>query len=111
MIVYLGVVLVLQTNIFSTIKYFCSATHHVHPVHGAELEGLVLGVEHHVDHGADLGGEHVGGGVQQNALVQLGLECSERPENDLSSYFSRRKQNNVDQQQPFLCTAMAMSVV
>ena len=43
-IVYLGVVLVLQTNIFSTIKYFCSATHHVDPVHGAELEGLVLGV-------------------------------------------------------------------
>ena len=50
------------------------STHHVDAVDGTELEGLVLGVEHHVDHRADLGGQDVLGGVQQDALLQVALE-------------------------------------
>ena len=54
-------------------------THHIHPVDGTQLEALVLGVQDDVDHGADLGGEDVLGGVQEDALLQVALERAVRP--------------------------------
>lgn len=49
-------------------------THHVDAVDGAQLEGLILGVEYDVDHGADLGRERVVGGDERDALLQPLLE-------------------------------------
>ena len=48
--------------------------YHVDAVDRAELEGLVLGVEHHVDHGADFLGQDVLCRVEKNSLLQMILE-------------------------------------
>lgn len=49
-------------------------TYHVDPVDGGELKGLILGVQDHVDHGADLGRERVVRGDERDALLQPLLE-------------------------------------
>lgn len=49
-------------------------THHVHAIDGAELERLILGVQDHVDHGADLGRERVVRRDERDALLQPLLE-------------------------------------
>lgn len=48
--------------------------YHIHTVDGAQLERLLLGIEHHVDHGAQLGGQHIVGRVEGDTLFQPRLE-------------------------------------
>ena len=54
-------------------------THHVNTINGTQLQSLTFGIKDNVDHGADLNGDDVGGGVQQYPLTQVLLEGGESP--------------------------------
>jgi hypothetical protein len=62
-------------------------TDHIDAVDGAELEGLVLGVEDDVDHGADLHRHDVVRRVQQDSLLQVVLERAVGPVKVFKSYY------------------------
>lgn len=53
----------------------------VNPIHRTQLYRLIFGVEHNIDHGANLWRQDVGCRIKKDSFVQLALKCSKCPKN------------------------------
>ena len=57
-----------------------SFTHHIHTVHWTQFEGLILSIQDHVDHGADLRRKYVSSRIKENTLLYILLERQDSSE-------------------------------
>ena len=53
----------------------------INPIDSTQLHRLIFGVEHNIDHGANLWRQDVGCRIKKDSFVQLTLKCSKCPEN------------------------------
>lgn len=49
---------------------FCVVLMHIDPIHGAEFQRLIFGVQDHIDHRTHLGRDDIVGGDERDGLLQ-----------------------------------------